>query len=200
MPTDPNRGAAPSDGADLDSLDRVGDQPDWGAAPRCDEAARIARLRAYGILDTPAEEVFDRITRWARRRFSVPVALVSLVDVHRQWFKSVDGLAVRETPRDVAFCDHAVRGSRPLVVPDARLDPRFRENPLVLGDPGIRFYAGAPILTPDRFALGTVCLIDSVPREFPLADQVVLSRLAAVAAAELEARRTGPDPREPNAG
>lgn len=187
----------PPAGADLSALAAAARQapgeapegePDWGPDPRSDDAARLARLRSYRILDSAAEQAFDRITAWAREHFGVPVALVSLVDMNRQWFKSAAGLEVAETPRDVAFCHHAILRSRPLVVEDASRDPRFRDNPLVVGEPGIRFYAGAPIITSDGFALGTVCLIDRQPRAFPLTDRLVLARLAGLALAEMEAR------------
>src|SRR4051812_251084 len=106
------------------------------------EELRLASLHAIGILDTPPEERIDRITRLAQRVFNVPIALVSLVDRNRQWFKSRCGLFQTETPRAMAFCDHAIRQEAALVVPDACIDPRFSDNPLVTGEPGIRFYAG----------------------------------------------------------
>jgi two-component system, sensor histidine kinase and response regulator len=120
-----------------------------------DEFRRLEALRAYDILDTEPEAAFDRLTAVAAGLFETPVSLVSLVDETRQWFKSCHGLAVSETPRDIAFCDYAIRGEDVLVVPDATRDPRFRSNPLVTGNPHIRFYAGAPLRTPGGQTLGT---------------------------------------------
>ena len=128
------------------------------------ETERLAALRALRILDSPPEEIFDSLTRLAALSFKAPIALVSLVDQNRQWFKSCIGLDVRQTDRDVAFCDHAIRGERTLVVPDATADPRFRNNPLVTGDPSIRFYAGAPLISPDGDKFGTLCIIDVAAR------------------------------------
>ncbi|MEM7407010.1 MAG: sensor domain-containing diguanylate cyclase [Pseudomonadota bacterium] len=130
------------------------------------ETARLGALRSLQILDTEAEERFDRVTRLARRLFDVPIVLVSLVDENRQWFKSCQGLAASETPRDISFCGHAINQSDVLVVPDAAADPRFSDNPLVTGDPFIRFYAGYPLKLDGGFNLGTLCLIDRRPREF----------------------------------
>jgi GAF domain-containing protein len=130
-----------------------------------DDAERIAALDAYDILDTPKEISFDALTRLAARIFSTPIALVSLVDEDRQWFKSTHGLDTEETPRDQAFCTYAIMGHEPLIVLDATLDDRFRENPLVTGEPGIRFYAGAPLVTPDAYRIGTFCIIDTKPRD-----------------------------------
>ena len=128
------------------------------------EAARVAALESYGVLDTDFEESFDRITRLAAHLFDAPIALVSLVDQRRQWFKSALGLGVMETPRVVAFCAHAILGEDVFVVPDATLDDRFRTNPLVTEDPNVRFYAGAPLRTAEGFNLGTVCIIDRESR------------------------------------
>jgi len=108
------------------------------------EEQRLAALRALCILDTPPEERFDRITRLAKKLFEVPIALITLVDAERQWFKSCQGLRVRETPRDISFCGHAILSQEGLVVPDTLLDERFADNPMVLGEAGIRFYAGRP--------------------------------------------------------
>ncbi|MEM9032947.1 MAG: diguanylate cyclase [Actinomycetota bacterium] len=129
------------------------------------EAARLASLRALDLLDTAPEESFDSIVALARDIAEVPIALVSLVDECRQWFKARVGLEVSETPRDVAFCAVAIAdGSNQLVVPDATLDPRFADNPLVVGPPGIRFYAGFPFADPEGHLLGTLCVIDTEPR------------------------------------
>ena len=128
------------------------------------ETERLAALRALRVLDSPPEEIFDSLTRLAALSFKAPIALVSLVDQDRQWFKSCIGLDVRQTDRDVAFCDYAIRGERALVVPDATADQRFRNNPLVTGDPSIRFYAGAPLIGPDGDKFGTLCIIDVTAR------------------------------------
>jgi diguanylate cyclase (GGDEF)-like protein/PAS domain S-box-containing protein len=128
------------------------------------ETDRLAALSASGLLDTPAEERFDRITRLAAQFFKVPICLVSLIDLDRQWFKSRYGLAATQTPRSDAFCAHAVEKRMMMVVEDAQLDERFAANPLVTGPPLIRFYAGQPVFSPDGHALGTLCIIDTKPR------------------------------------
>jgi GAF domain-containing protein len=154
------------------------------------EAERLAALVNYGILDTAFEESFDRITRLAARIFGAPICLISLVDQHRQWFKSAVGVQVRETPRDIAFCAHAILGREVLVVPDAKDDSRFAANPLVLSDPKIRFYAGAPLVDGDGFALGTVCIIDRVPHDgFPAEQAEMLTDFAGIVVDLMEARR-----------
>jgi len=130
-----------------------------------DEESRLTSLANLGILDTPPEERFDRLTRLAAAIFDVPTALVSLIDRDRQWFKSVHGLDVRETPREVSFCGHAVAERAPMIVSDALNDPRFADNPYVVGGPRVRFYAGQPLILPDGSCVGTVCLIDTRPRE-----------------------------------
>ena len=145
-----------------------------------DEAARLNVLHEFAILDTPPEERFDRITRLAQRVFDVPIALVSLVDAERQWFKSCQGLSATETPRDISFCGHAILNDDVFVVLDASADVRFADNPLVMGAPFIRFYAGHPLVTPDGSRLGTLCIIDTVPRTFDEAEQRQLADLAAM--------------------
>ena len=151
------------------------------------EAARLDALQALRVLDTPAEERFDRLTRLARRLFNVPIALVSLVDAQRQWFKSRAGLSISETPRDVSFCDHTIRGDDLLIVPDALLDERFAASPLVLGDPYVRFYAGCPLRSPNGQRIGTLCIIDRQPRQLDDDDRDALRDLAAVVERELAA-------------
>lgn len=153
-----------------------------------DETLRLRTLDRYQVLDSQPEPQFDRIVTLAKRALRVPIALISLVDEERQWFKARDGLSVDQTPRSQAFCDHAIRRREVMVVEDAQLDPRFQDNPLVTGEPGIRFYAGAPLITHDGQALGTVCVIDLVPRSFDAADQETLTDLAAIVMDELELR------------
>jgi signal transduction histidine kinase len=148
------------------------------------ETERLAALRALRLLDTPAEERFDRITRTARDLFGVPIALISLVDAGRQWFKSRQGLAATETPRAISFCGHAILGDAAFVVSDARNDERFADNPLVTGAPHIRFYAGMPLNSTDGRKIGTLCLIDSQPRAFDAGDEQRLRDLAAWAERE----------------
>ncbi len=155
-----------------------------------DEEARLAALRRYEILDTPEEAAFDCITRIAAQIVDTPIALVSLVDDHRQWFKSHYGLEARETPRAVAFCAHAIRADVPLVVDDATRDPRFSENPLVTGAPHVRFYAGAPLKTSDGHRLGTLCTIDRSARSLTRAQEAALRDLAQIVVDELELRLT----------
>lgn len=151
-----------------------------------DEKARLKNLRSLDILDTPPEERFDRLTRIANRLFDVPIALVSLVDDDRQWFKSSVGLAARETPRDISFCGHAILGDDIFVVNDTATDKRFVDNPLVVDDPNIKFYAGCPLTSQSGFKLGTMCLIDREPRGFTNEDRTILKDLAAMVERELE--------------
>lgn len=152
-----------------------------------DEAARLATLRSLNILDTPAEERFDRVTRLAKRLFGVPIAVVSLVDANRQWFKSCDGLDGTEASRDTSFCGHAICGDDILLIPDATHDTRFFDNPLVTGEPHIRFYAGRPLSAANGAKLGTLCLIDRKPRDFDAEDRALLHDLAQMAEQELGA-------------
>lgn len=151
------------------------------------ETARLKTLRSLNVLDTPAEERFDRLTRLARRMFDVPIALVSLVDEDRQWFKSCMGLDATETPRDVSFCGHAILGHDIFIIPDATKDDRFSDNPLVLNEPYIRFYAGCPLRHIDSSMLGTLCIIDTKPRFFSAEDLAALKDLAELAEHELMA-------------
>lgn len=135
-------------------------------------------LHSLRIMDTPAEERYDRLTRMARRLFGVQIALVSLVDSNRQWFKSKQGLEACETSRAISFCGHAILKPGAFVVPDATADSRFADNPLVSGPPHIRFYAGFPIRDPNGFPIGTLCIIDPEPREFSADDIDALADLA----------------------
>ena len=150
------------------------------------EAARLKALQELAILDTPEEGRFDRITRIASATFDVPIVLVSLVDANRQWFKSSFGLGAHETPRDMAFCAHVVEQRRDLVVNDALLDERFADNPLVLGEPRVRFYAGAPLMLGDDICLGTLCLIDHRPRALSAAEIDALHDLRDIVLEELK--------------
>ena len=152
-----------------------------------DEQARIETLRSLSILDTPPEERFDCLTRMAKRLFGVPIALVTLVDESRQWFKSCVGLSVSETSRDISFCGHAILGNDLFIIPDTILDERFADNPLVLNDPYIRFYAGCPLRAPNGHKLGTLCIIDRQPRSFEKEDREALKDLASMVERELSA-------------
>jgi PAS domain S-box-containing protein len=160
--------------------------PTPGSAPLPpDEARRHAVLLDLNLLDTPPQASFDRITRMATHLFKVPIALVSLVDTDRQWFKSRVGVTLTETPRSVSFCAHAILQDDVMVVRDARADARFADNPLVRGETAARFYAGSPIDVGDGMRIGTLCIIDSVPREFSDADRAMLRDLAGMVAGEI---------------
>jgi GAF domain-containing protein len=149
-------------------------------------------LRQYAILDTAAEKVFDDITSLAAGVCHAPIALLSFIDHERQWFKSNTGLGdLRETSRNVSFCAHAIVQKDLFVVPDALADARFADNPLVVADPHIRFYAGMPLITPDGHAVGTLCVIDREPRDLTSEQQDKLRALAASAMLLLEERRSG---------
>jgi signal transduction histidine kinase len=155
------------------------------------EAARLYVLHGYQVLDTPAEARFDRVTRLLARELEVPIALISLVDAERQWFKSRLGLDAESTPREFAFCAHAIASDDVMVVEDARLDQRFVHNPLVEGAPHIRFYAGAPLLAPGGNRLGTLCAIDSRPRSLNREQRELLRELSEHVMDLLELRRLG---------
>lgn len=151
------------------------------------EDERMHALHALNILDTQPEERFDRLTRLARRLFDVPIALVSLVDSNRQWFKSCQGLAITETPRDVSFCAHAILSDQILMIPDAGSDERFQDNPLVTGEPKIRFYAGCPLKVGNGSNVGTLCLLDTRPRVLDAEERGLLRDLASMAEQEIAA-------------
>ena len=160
----------------------------WIPAPvPPDEEQRLAALHALGLLDTPAEERFDRLTRVTAALFDVPIALVSLVDANRQWFKSCVGTDITESSREMSFCAYAVAEKDMLVIPDALRDDRFADNPVVSGPPYVRFYAGAPIFTGDGHCAGTLCVIDGRPRDFTQEDRDRLRDLAAIVQQELTA-------------
>ena len=159
-----------------------------------EETRRLEVLQSYRMLDTGPEPAFDDIVSMASLMCGTPIALVTLIDNDRQWFKARVGMELSETPRDQAFCAHAIRNPSALLeVQDASKDPRFMFNPLVVGDPGIRFYAGAPLLTPSGAALGTVCVIDRVPRELTPAMAQGLQALARQAGELLALRRANSD-------
>lgn len=154
-----------------------------------DEKQRLEILQQYKVLDTPREHAFERIAALAKLIFDVPVVLISLVDENRQWFKSAIGFDASETPRDQAFCNETIRSDEVLVISNAEQDLRTAKNPLVTGEPFIRFYAGAPLISPDRARLGSLCVIDRAPREFSEREQEILATLASLAMDELSLRR-----------
>src|SRR6266446_2760367 len=151
---------------------------------------RLQVLWQYDMLDTVPEEVFDDLTELAARICEAPIAMITLVDEDRQWFKSKVGVTVNETSRDISFCAHAICEADLFIVPDATKDERFSHNPLVTSEPKIRFYAGAPLITPDGYALGTLCVIDKVPRELRPDQKSALRVLARHVMTQLELRRS----------
>jgi GAF domain-containing protein len=153
------------------------------------EAKRLKVLWQYEVLDTVPEEVFDDLTELAAHICESPMALISLVDENRQWFKSKIGIDASETSREVSFCAYAITQPDLFIVRDATLNPRFANNPLVTSDPKIRFYAGAPLITPDGYPLGTLCVIDRVPRELRPDQKKALRVLARHVMSQLELRR-----------
>jgi diguanylate cyclase (GGDEF)-like protein len=154
-----------------------------------DEDQRLRDLERYGLLEADSDEHFERILDLTAALFRTPIVALSLVEADRQWFLASRGLDVRETPREMAFCAHAIVHDEVMVVPDARADERFRSNPLVFADPHIRFYAGAPLQTPEGHNLGTLCVIDREPRDISPEQRALLQRLAQLAMRELELRR-----------
>jgi len=150
-----------------------------------DDEERLQALRALLILDTPPEERFDRVVRFASEEFEVPIVLVSLVDEYRQFFKAQVGMDACESDRDSSFCGHAIMKPDTFVVEDARQDPRFADNPLVTGEPRIRFYAGAPLQLPSGQRVGTLCLIDREPRSLDAVDLAILGSLRDLVVDEL---------------
>ncbi|WOI44846.1 GAF domain-containing protein [Acidovorax sp. BLS4] len=151
------------------------------ARPPENEAQRLRALQALMLLDTPPEERFDRFVRFAAEQLDAPIALISLIDGQRQWFKSRVGLDVPQTSRDVSFCAHAILQPDLFVVEDANLDARFADNPMVTQAPNIRFYAGAPLCAPTGERLGTLCIIDTKPRSLTATERAVLRALGTLA-------------------
>lgn len=141
------------------------------------ETERLQALHGLMLLDTPAEERFDRVVRFAAEELGMPIALVSLIDTDRQWFKARYGMATSETPRDISFCGHAILQPELMVVEDATLDARFADNPFVTGPTHVRFYAGAPLNAPSGECVGTLCVIDTEPRRIDAMDRAVLHAL-----------------------
>ncbi|WP_313035649.1 GAF domain-containing protein [Massilia alkalitolerans] len=157
------------------------------------EKERLALLHEMLLLDTPPERRLDRIVEFASSEFAVPICLISLVDSERQWFKARVGVEACETPRDISFCGHALTSGEILLVPDALLDERFHDNPLVSGPPHIRFYAGAPLVCGDGLVIGTLCLIDTRPRTLDPVEQAILESLRDLALIELASPRVDDD-------
>jgi hypothetical protein len=163
--------------------------PDDSTLRQVNEPERMEALRSYEVLDTDPEQVFNDLAQLASFICGTPMSLVSLVDGERQWFKARVGMEPKQTPREHAFCQYAMRSNDVYEVPDAATDTRFAENPLVTGDPHIRFYAGAPLLTPEGQPLGTLCALDTVPRELSADQRDALRILARQVMAHLELRR-----------
>ena len=155
------------------------------AANPLGEETRLASLRELGILDTEAEERFDRVTRLAAALFDVPIALIGLVDRDRQWYKSCLGLTAKEAPRDVTFCAHVIYNREPMIVTDTFRDPRFADNPFVIKEPRIRFYAGYPLILDNGSCIGTLCLLDTRPRTMDYLELERLHDLADIALQEI---------------
>ncbi len=170
-------------------LDLVSFDPSAAAGKLADEPARLQALCRYNILDTPPEGPFDKITSLVRIVLGVPMSAVSLIDRDRLWLKSHPGIAVSEIPRSIAFCSHLIVGREPLVVTDTLCDQRFMSNPLVVAPPQIRAYAGVPLRSPDGYNVGSLCVLDSVPRGFDSSHIDMLSHFAGLVVDELELRR-----------
>lgn len=154
-----------------------------------DEPARLAALQRMAVLDSEPEAPFENVVALVRAVLGVPMAAVSLIDEDRQWFKARIGLELDETPRDISFCTYTIQQRDPLIVPDATKDVRFAANPLVLGDPGIRSYAGIPLRTADGYNIGSLCAIDTKEREFSASELAMLDKFAQIVVADLELRR-----------
>jgi diguanylate cyclase (GGDEF)-like protein len=152
------------------------------------EEARLATLDRYDILDSPREQAFDRVTRLTKKLFQVRFVMITLIDAHRAWAKSAQGMDFNEGPRSLSFCQHTILEKRPLVVPDATLDARFSQNPFVTGEPHLRFYVGVPLTMSDGHNIGTLCIFDSEPRKLTTEELDLLSDLARMVVDELELR------------
>ena len=153
------------------------------------DAARVDALQKYAILDSEPEQAFDDLTLLASYVCKTPIALISLVDEDRQWFKAKVGISAKETSRDIAFCSTAIQQQDVFVVPDALQDERFCTNPLVVSEPSIRFYAGAPLINEDGYALGTLCVIDRMPRNLAADQEAALKALSRLVLMQMEFRR-----------
>jgi len=153
------------------------------------DAARVSALQKYAILDSEPEQAFDDLTLLASYVCKTPIALISLIDENRQWFKSKVGISATETSRDIAFCSTAIQQPDVFVVPDTLQDERFRTNPLVVSEPNIRFYAGAPLINEDGYALGTLCVIDLAPRSLAADQELALKALSRLVLMQMEFRR-----------
>jgi GAF domain-containing protein len=153
------------------------------------DAARVSAVQKYAILDSEPEQAFDDLTLLASYVCKTPIALISLIDEDRQWFKSKVGISATETSRDIAFCSTAIQQPDVFVVPDTLQDERFRTNPLVVSEPNIRFYAGAPLINEDGYALGTLCVIDRAPRNLAVDQEAALKALSRLVLMQLEFRR-----------
>ena len=153
------------------------------------ETERLAALKAYRILDTESEQSYDDITTLAAHICGVPITMISLVDETRQWFKSRVGMPQPQTPREIAFCAHAIFRHEPFLVRDAKKDPRFADNPLVTGEPHIRFYAGFPLVNPEGLALGALCVIDRKPHQLSAEQEKAMQALSRQVMVLLELRR-----------
>ena len=160
------------------------------------ETERLAALHELLLVDTQPEQRFDTIVGYAAAEFNVPICLITLIDADRQWFKSRIGLKVECTPRDISFCGHAILESDILVVEDALTDQRFADNPLVTSIPNIRFYAGAPLITPNGHAIGTLCIIDTEPRVLDATERAVLKTMRDMVMREVCAKPTAPAPED----
>ncbi|HEU5118163.1 MAG TPA: diguanylate cyclase, partial [Isosphaeraceae bacterium] len=177
-------------GGQIEALDDKSIEMSWSPPPiPADEAERLEALRRYEWLDTPSEEFFDEITRLATSLCETPMGLISLVDADRQWFKSRVGLSIQEVCRDVSICAHAIIQDELFLIPDTRIDARFAHNPLVVTGPKIRFYAGAPLITPAGHVIGTLCVMDHVPRSISPTQRDMLRVLAQSIVAELDRRQ-----------
>jgi GAF domain-containing protein len=152
------------------------------------ESARVAALNRYAILDSEPEQSFDDLVSLAAHICQTPMAMLSLVDDHRQWFKSKYGVEIKETPKDHSVCAHAIQQGDLFIVPDLTKDERFRDNPLVIGDLHLRFYAGAPLINEDGFALGTLCVVDKQPRELNPEQKEAIAALGRLALRQMELR------------